>query len=257
VLARERERAVACGDERMHSFLLSTSSPSRQPFSHSLSLPSRPHAQQWDQYAKTGCLHGFTTNPSILLRDGCPGMTPKILAVLAGQAWNLGAQELHLQAHGGSAAALYSAGLDLAAIDPRIVVKVPATAAGVEAAALLKSAGAAVTLTGLFAAHQAMSAVAAGCDYAAPYLSRIAAAAPGRDGRLEVGAMQAVVENLDARTRILVASVKSVEDLVVLSTQGLNTFTLSPALFGELIGGEAATEAAAAEFEAAARQLGV
>ena len=184
-------------------------------------------------------------------------MTPKILGVLANQAWSLGAQELHLQAHGASAAALYSSGLDLAALDPRIVVKVPATAAGVEAAALLKGAGAAVTLTGLFAAHQAVSAVGAGVEYAAPYLSRIAAAAPGRDGRLEVGAMQAVVENLDARTRILVASLKSLEDLVVLATQGLTTFTLSPALFGELIGGEAATAAAAAEFEAAARQLGV
>ena len=119
-----------------------------------------------------------------------------------------------------------------------------------------QSAGAAVTLTGLFAAHQAISAVGAGCDYAAPYLSRIAAAAPGRDGRLEVGAMQSVVENLDGKTRILVASCKSLEDVVYLCTQGLTTFTLAPALFGELIGGEAATEAAAEEFENAARQLG-
>ena len=136
------------------------------------------------------------------------------------------------------------------------MVKVPATAAGVEAASLLKGAGAAVTLTGLVAAHQAVSAVGVGADYAAPYLSRIPASAPGRDGRLEVGAMQAVVENLDARTRILVASVKAVEDVVVLATQGLSTFALGPALLGELLGSEAATEAAAAEFEAAARQLG-
>jgi transaldolase len=198
----------------------------------------------------------MTTNPTILLRDGVPACAPKVLGVLAAQAWALGAQELHLQAWGGSAAALYSAGLDLAAIDPRIVVKVPATAAGVEAASLLKGAGAAVTLTGLVAAHQAVSAVGVGADYAAPYLSRIPASAPGRDGRLEVGAMQAVVENLDARTRILVASVKAVEDVVVLATQGLSTFTLGPALLGELLGSEAATEAAAAEFEAAARQLG-
>ena len=201
-------------------------------------------------------MYGMTTNPSILLRDGVPACAPKVLAVLAAQAWNLGARELHLQAWGASAAALYSAGLDLAAIDPRIVVKVPATAAGVEAAALLKGAGAAVTLTGLFAAHQAVSAVGVGADYAAPYLSRIAAAGPGRDGRLEVGAMQAVVENLDAKTRILVASIKSLEDVVLLSTQGLCTFTLAPSLMGELLSAEVATDAAAAEFEAAARQLG-
>jgi transaldolase len=184
-----------------------------------------------------------------------PACTPKVLSVLAGQAWNLGAAELQVQAWGGAAAALYSTGLDLAAIDPRITVKVPATREGVEAAALLKAAGASVTLTGLFAAHQALTAVGVGADYAAPYLSRIAASAPGRDGRQEVAAMQAVVENCDARTRILVASVKSTEDLVVLATQGLATFTLGPDVAAALFA-EAATAAAAAEFEEAARALG-
>ena len=57
-----------------------------------------PH--QWDQFAKTGLLYGMTTNPSILLRDGVPACAPKVLAVLAAQAWNLGARELHLQAWG-------------------------------------------------------------------------------------------------------------------------------------------------------------
>lgn len=40
------------------------------------------------------------------------------------------------------------AGLDLAAIEPRIVVKVPITMEGVEAANLLKAQGVRVTLTG-------------------------------------------------------------------------------------------------------------
>ena len=65
----------------------------------------------------------------------------------------------------------------------------PATRDGVEAAALLKAAGAPVTLTGLFAAHQALAAAAVGADYAAPYLGRIGGG--GRDGRQEVVAMQA------------------------------------------------------------------
>lgn len=43
---------------------------------------------------------------------------------------------------------MYSVGLDLAGIDNRVVVKLPVTDAGVEAAALLKKQGVLVTLTG-------------------------------------------------------------------------------------------------------------
>ena len=64
------------------------------------------------------------------------------------QAWSLGAKELQLQAWGSSAAKMYSVGLDLAGIDNRVVVKLPITDAGMEAAALLKKQGVLVTLTG-------------------------------------------------------------------------------------------------------------
>ena len=64
------------------------------------------------------------------------------------QAWSLGAKELQLQVWGTSAAKMYSVGLDLAGIDNRIVVKLPITDAGVEAAALLKKQGVIVTMTG-------------------------------------------------------------------------------------------------------------
>lgn len=64
------------------------------------------------------------------------------------QAIRLGAQEVQMQAWGGSAGRLYSVGLDLAAIDARIVVKLPITAAGVEATGLLKAKNVRTTLTG-------------------------------------------------------------------------------------------------------------
>jgi transaldolase len=65
------------------------------------------------------------------------------------QGFNLGAQEIQLQAWGNSAGKLYSTALDLAAIDPRIVVKVPVTHEGIEAANLLKANNVRVTLTGM------------------------------------------------------------------------------------------------------------
>ena len=64
-----------------------------------------------------------------------------------------------------------------------------------------------------------------------------------------------MVENLDARTRILVASIRDAEDIVVLATQGCNTFTVSPAVAASLFA-EPGTAAAAEEFERAAAALG-
>ena len=72
------------------------------------------------------------------------------------QAWDLGAQELQLQAWGDTAGKLFSVGLDLAAIDAaRVVVKLPITAEGVEAAAYLKDRNVRVTLTGARATRMA------------------------------------------------------------------------------------------------------
>lgn len=79
---------------------------------------------------------------------------------LFAQAWDLGAQELQLQAWGDSAGRLFSVGLDLAAIDAaRIVVKLPVTAEGVEAAAYLKDRNVRVTLTGTRAPLDSESAL--------------------------------------------------------------------------------------------------
>lgn len=70
---------------------------------------------------------------------------------LSAQAWDLGAHELQLQAWGDTAGRLLSVGLDLAAIDAaRVVVKLPITAEGVEAAAYLKARSVRVTLTGTY-----------------------------------------------------------------------------------------------------------
>lgn len=64
------------------------------------------------------------------------------------QAWSLGAKELQIQTWGASAEKMYGVGLDLAGIDNRVVVKLPITDAGIEAAALLKKQGVLITMTG-------------------------------------------------------------------------------------------------------------
>ena len=141
----------------------------------------------------------------------------------------------------------------LAAIDDGIVVKVPITQLGTQAAAQLIAQGIQITLTGVYAAHQVLIAAAVGADYAAPYLGRINDL--GRNGREDLVTMQQAITGVKSNTRILVASIRSVEDILCLATQGLDTFTFSPAIaaaFFEV----SATNQAAAEFEQAACRMG-
>lgn len=206
--------------------------------------------RQWDNWLSSGLFYGITTNPLLLQKAHVPCRLPD-LEILAGQALAQGIQEVQLQTWGATKAEQIETGLALAAIDSRIVVKVPVTRLGTEVAANLLSSGIRVTLTGVYALHQVLTAVALGADYAAPYLGRINDL--GRNGRQEVADMQRAVNGVRGSCRVLTASIRSIDDITALAMQGVDTFTFSPAIAGEWFQ-VPATERAAADFEAAAAQ---
>lgn len=207
-----------------------------------LDSAERTALQHW---LPTGLFAGVTTNPTLLRRAGVACTVPA-LAELAREAVALGASEVHLQAWGTTAEALLACGKRLAAIDHRVCVKLPLTAAGLQAAHALIGESVRVTFTACFDASQVVPAIALGADYVAPYLGRINDS--GRDGAAEIIAMQRMVEAQQSGLRILVASLRSPAELAQLAAAGLQTFTVSPALAGALLE-NTQTAAAAAQFE--------
>jgi transaldolase len=183
---------------------------------------------EWEQWLPTGMLYGITTNPLLLQRSQIPCQI-EALKSLAVRALSLGAQEIQLQAWGGTVAAYRETGAALAAVDPRVVVKIPIVAEGVTAAAELIRQGHRITLTGVYAVPQVLIAAALGAEYAAPYLGRIHDT--GQHGCTEVSAMQRSLDGICSSTRLLVASIRHTEDIAILAAQGLNTFTISSAIF--------------------------
>jgi transaldolase len=133
-----------------------------------------------------------------------------------------------------------------------VVVKIPITKIGVTEAAQMIRQGVRVTLTGVDAVFQVLIAAAIGAEYAAPYLGRIHGF--GRNGCEELGAMQRSLSGVDSSTRLLVASIRRVEDIAVLAAQGLNTFTFSSAIAAQFFEVPATLKAAEA-FEQAAQRL--
>lgn len=210
------------------------------------------NTSQWQNWLPTGLFYGVTTNP-LLLERAQVTCSVEQLKDLARQGFELGAQEVQLQTWGTSVEALVKTGKLLAAIDDRVVVKVPITQVGTEAASRLIADGIRITLTGVYAVHQILIAAALGADYVAPYLGRISDL--GRNGRDDLVAMQREIVGVGSATRILVASIRSVDDIVFLATQGLDTFTFQEAIAKALFD-VTGTNQAAAEFEQAARRMG-
>ena len=199
----------------------------------------------WEHFLPTGLFYGVTTNPKLLYQAGIP-YTVQNLAGLAQDAFSLGAQEIHLQVWGGETAPMLAVGRELAAIDPRVSVKVPITQAGILVARQLIEEGAKVTLTAVHAAVQMLPVIALGAAYAAPYMGRMSDA--GLDGPGEVIAMQQMIDHLDSSTRLLVASIRQLSDLTTLARNGVDTFTLLPPLLEEMLNNPL-TIKAAADFE--------
>lgn len=202
----------------------------------------------WNAWLSTGLFYGVTTNPTLLARAGfrCDMAT---VAELARVAFAFDIEEMHVQTWGGTVDAMLARAREIAALDVRIVVKVPITLEGVAVVRALRAAGIATTFTALYASHQAFTAALVEAEYAAPYLGRISDS--GRDGLAEVVAMQTILRALESSTRLLVASIRTAEDLGRLARAGLDTFTIGERVANDLFS-DPETAAATAAFEAAA-----
>ena len=118
-----------------------------------------------------GILDGVTTNPSLMAKEGITG-TEKVMAhykaicdIVNG---DVSAEVISTDFEG-----MVEEGEKLAAIDPKIVVKVPCIAAGIKAIKHFSSRGIKTNCTLVFNAGQAILAGKAGATYVSPFIGRL------------------------------------------------------------------------------------
>jgi transaldolase len=181
-------------------------------------------------------VHGVTTNPTLLRRAG---VTWEALPTLLETLLRLGARQVQAQVRSADVdGMLADAETLLRPFDPgQLVVKIPATRAGLAAGAALTARGVPVTYTAVYALEQAHFAAQLGAAYAAPYLGRLNDS--GVDGLALIGRMQALVAASGAPMRLLVASIRSRQAYLDLLALGVGSITIPPALFAELMDHEA------------------
>lgn len=208
----------------------------------------------WQRYLPLGIFYGVTTNP-LLLERARQTCTLANLEKLTRLAITLGAGQIHLQTWGRNAQEMIHHGhqlAQLAGLGIDVAVKVPATQLGFQVARQLKSSGCKITLTAVYNPSQILLAAGFGAAYAAPYLGRIND--QGRDGREQILAMRDILKATQSGTRLLVASLRSANDVVDLARLGLDTLTFGSSVAADLLK-ENFTDLAAEDFQRAAEAM--
>ena len=199
---------------------------------------------QWKDWASTGLFNGITTNPS-LLRASNQLCNFKSLKELALKAEDAGFKELHLQAWGESPDDIAECGYALGQLSTKslnIHIKIPITQIGCKAAKELIQSNFSITFTACYAASQVLLAAALKATYIAPYLGRMND--KKKNGLVEVTSMQKMLHGIDSKCKILVASIRTMNEITDLTIQGLSTFTISPKLAKEFFNVPETLEAA-------------
>ena len=207
----------------------------------------------WETWAKRGMLYGATTNPLIFQKQDVD-LSRKTINRLVDKAKDLNLQSLQLQVHGldqpKEAAKTFTRFFDR--WSDGVVAKVPLTPEGL---AVLPHLGkdVPITLTAAYSQRQAVLAAALkggeGARYIAPYYGRLLEAGEDADGIVD-----AMLRVCGGKTRVLVASLRSAEQVAALAARGHDTFTLSPAVFDEMLNVPQSLDATQA-FETAAATL--
>lgn len=206
--------------------------------------------KEWDRLLPTGIFYGITTNPLLASRAGLSYHSINWLD-MAGRAKALGGKELHIQladtkeGYLDFSKEMYEIG---AKIGIEVVIKIPLTQEGIFAANSIKTLGGKILMTACYHTKQMFTAVTLNADYIAPYFGRMDES--GLDAYQHLAQMKTI--GRASNTRILVASLRSVDQMITLAAVGQDCFTVAPAIADELLL-DLKTDQAALEFEQAAK----
>ena len=172
-------------------------------------------------------IHGITTNPA-LIRQGGKAVEETLQELLEIQKG-----PVTVQVTADLAEKMLEQALEWCALSPRLIIKVPVTKEGYEATRLLRGLSRAVMATVLFHPHQALLAAQAGAAYVAPYVTRMEKA--GLDSIKTLKSILQIYANYAYKTKVLAASLSTVEQIVCCAELGVHAMTLKEAMLDALL----------------------
>lgn len=168
-----------------------------------------------------GILDGVTTNPSLMAKEGITGDDNilkhyKEICDIVDD--NVSAEVISIDFE-----SMVEEGKKLAALDDKIVVKIPMTKDGVKAIAALTSEGIRTNCTLIFNAGQAILAAKAGASYISPFIGRLDDISSDGLGLIEQ--IVGIFDNYGFETEILAASIRHNMHLIQCAELGADVAT--------------------------------
>jgi transaldolase len=189
-----------------------------------------------------GLISGVTTNPTLIAREGVE-ITERLKEILA----VVTAGPVNGEAMGSQAPELVRQAKALAALDSRIVVKIPITSEGLKAIRELRAAGVRTNATLAFTAAQCLAAARAGASYISPFLGRLDDA--GRDRADLLAQCQDIWRHYNLDARLIAASIRSVDHVIEAARRGWHIATVPYAILQAMLK-DPLTDAGIKRFEA-------
>jgi len=172
-------------------------------------------------------IDGITTNPSLIAQSGA-AMFDRIDEIAAAVSGPVSAEVVATDLNG-----MLEEGRRLRAIADNVVIKLPLTAAGLEATRRFAAENIPTNVTLCFSLNQALMAAKAGATFISPFVGRVEDA--GGDGIGLLDAIRAVYDQYGFDTAILAASLRSQAHVEAAALAGCDAATLPVKIFDQMI----------------------
>ena len=168
-----------------------------------------------------GVLDGVTTNPSLMAKEGISGeenVLAHYRAICEIVDGDVSAEVISTDFEG-----MVREGEALAALDEKIVVKIPMVKDGVKALKYFSDKGIKTNCTLIFSAGQALLAAKAGATYVSPFIGRLDDISSDGLGLIE--SIRVIFDNYGFDTEILAASVRHPMHIIECAQIGADVMT--------------------------------
>ncbi len=180
------------------------------------------------QAAKLGVISGVTTNPTLVAKEATADYETVVKAICAIVSGSVSAEVLTEEAE-----SMIKEARVKAAWAPNVTIKIPVTAAGLEATSVLSQENIAVNMTLCFSVNQALLAARAGASYVSPFVGRLDDI--GHDGMQLVKDIVEVYQHYDLKTKVIAASIRHPLHCVVAARAGAHIVTVPYSVLMQMI----------------------
>lgn len=184
--------------------------------------------EQIRQAVRLGVISGVTTNPSLVSKEGradYEAVVKEICSIIPGP--------ISVEVLVEKSEDMIEQAQKIAAWAPNVVVKIPATTAGIEAISTLAKKKVKVNMTLCFSLNQAILGALAGAAYVSPFVGRLDDI--GEDGMGLVRDIVDVFEYYEFDTQVIAASIRHPQHCVAAAHAGAHIATVPYKVLTQMI----------------------